>query len=215
MLKDFSLRCRQSFKPVPRQVQSESQLKRKARRKVHAADCEVLDTTETDRYRSQNPQLPAVDVVDLSATYGEFQHEEFEEGYVDQSLEELMEFFGAARAHEEMDHIGSVSDRLLVEGLYRLESRCWHGSYTSFVVEEEEIEALGPAVNGLYAGFVLNRALDDILWCNVQCIRLCSCLYGVFELQAALHQLWAQSTSSTQPRHMYFSHNFYHWPEFL
>ena len=125
------------------------------RRDVIATDAQVLDITETEKYRQLNPQLPSAELRDLSATFEEFCQEGFDDVYVDDSPEELMEFFEAVETHERQDATDTdvSADHKLVEAVHDLDSPCMYGVHKTF----------GPAANDSHDDFDLEAALDVIL----------------------------------------------------
>ncbi|KAL3146984.1 hypothetical protein ABBQ38_014952 [Trebouxia sp. C0009 RCD-2024] len=80
--------------------QSESEVrKQKLRRDIRATDAQVLDLTDTEKYKQMNSQLPSADLRNLSATCNEVGQGGFDDVHIDDSPEELMKFFEADQAH--------------------------------------------------------------------------------------------------------------------
>lgn len=80
----------------------------KKQRTVEAADAQLLDITETQRYQTLNPLPPApvAEVIDLGSDAKEA---EVFEDYVE-TPDELYDFFSAALGHEQQDAMEAFGD---------------------------------------------------------------------------------------------------------
>lgn len=90
--------CREGYHPKQKTKPAKEA---KKQRTVEAADAQLLDITETQRYQTLNPLPPApvAEVIDLGSNAKEA--EVFEDDV--ETPDELYDFFSAALGHEQQD----------------------------------------------------------------------------------------------------------------
>ena len=146
--------CREGYHPKQKPKPAKEA---KKQRTIEAADAQLLDITETQRYQTLNslPPAPVAEVIDLEPDAKEA--EVFEDDV--ETPDELYDFSSAALCHEQQDAMEVRQDLLDVELHYDIEAALWDGEYVK-ASPFEEVSAFGDATDS--QDMDLDAALNSV-----------------------------------------------------